>query len=263
MKKRLISLLLVLVMLIGMLPMAVFASETCLHTRTEDDIRYNGNKTHTVKAVCADCGKAVSEAEAFTVDFMADAKRMAQLPAWDKMKVSRYYDPQRGAYVDVPGARYVGGEANGAQLAAAEEVHAWIEENCNWRFADIGAISRDSKRLTINAGDDLDFGLRIWTIYINTGNNGSQTTLYIDAPAAGVYDLELSTVLEDGTINYDGGNAGGVIDIYINGEPILKDHSFNGKNEIEDLRIKGVELQKGENALMFCTVKDKNGNSSG
>ncbi|MBQ9967194.1 MAG: Ig-like domain-containing protein, partial [Oscillospiraceae bacterium] len=263
MRKRLISILLVFVMLMGILPTAGLAAEVCLHPEARDEIRYNGNKTHTVKEVCADCGEPTSQAEAFTIDFIADAKRMAQLDAWDKMKVSRFYDPQKGAYVEVPDARYVGSDANAAQLAAAEEVHAWIEANCDWRFADISAISKDSKRLTINSGDDLSFGLRIWTIYINTGNNGSQTTLYIEAPADGIYDLELSTVLEDGTVNYDGGNAGGVIDIYINGAPILQDHSFNGKNEIEDLTIKGVALKKGENALMFCTMKDKNGHSSG
>ncbi|MBP3632982.1 MAG: Ig-like domain-containing protein, partial [Oscillospiraceae bacterium] len=260
--RRLLSMLLIVIMVLGMVPAGVMATD-CSHENLTEKATYQGDETHRVQQVCGDCGEAMVSGEAFTVDFMADAKRMSELDAWDQMQVARYYNPQKGAYENVPDARFIGSGVNTAQAQAAAELHAWVEENCNWRLGNLNSIFSDSKRITLNAGDDLQWGLRLWTIYIATGNSGSQTVFYIDVPKAGTYDLELSTFLEDGSINFDGGNAGGTIDLYVNGTPVLQGHSFKGNNEVEDLTIEDVVLQEGENAFMFYTVKDKNGYSSG
>ena len=65
MKKRIISLLLAVVMVLGLVPMTVLAEETvveeavCEHTATTETITSNEDGTHTVKDVCDECGETV------------------------------------------------------------------------------------------------------------------------------------------------------------------------------------------------------------
>ena len=64
MKKRIMSLLLAVVMVLGMIPMTVMAdeavvAEACEHTATTEIITSNEDGTHTVKDVCDECGETL------------------------------------------------------------------------------------------------------------------------------------------------------------------------------------------------------------
>ena len=65
MKKRIISLLLAVMMIVGMLPMTALAEEAvvdeavCDHAATTETITPNNDGTHTVKDVCDECGETV------------------------------------------------------------------------------------------------------------------------------------------------------------------------------------------------------------
>ena len=137
MKKRIISLLLAMIMVLGMIPMTALAEEACDHASTTESVAYNGDKTHNVSTVCADCGEAVANMEnAVVIDFKADAeKAAAEFAGYANLQVATHYATNMGAYVDIDGVR-LGSGNDAAQLAASDELNAWLEENANWSFSD-------------------------------------------------------------------------------------------------------------------------------
>ena len=94
MKKRIISLLLAMIMVLGMLPMSVLAEDACDHASATVSTTYNGDKTHTTVKTCDSCGEAVgNEAAAQVIDFKADvAAAAANCSDWANGKVATHYN---------------------------------------------------------------------------------------------------------------------------------------------------------------------------
>ena len=79
MKKRMLSLLLAVVMILGMLPMTILAADACAHESVEAVYTDNTDGTHAVTYVCESCGEAVANAaEAIEMDFTAFAAAAAE-----------------------------------------------------------------------------------------------------------------------------------------------------------------------------------------
>ncbi|MBP3633353.1 MAG: Ig-like domain-containing protein, partial [Oscillospiraceae bacterium] len=225
MKHRLLSLLLVFVMVFGMLP--------AVHT-------------------------AAAEPETVKVDFMADAKAMAQEDFWDELKST-----------SVSGMKVVGydhrfGETTQTQRDAYADMRQWLAEHSNWNI-DENSTKFDenwlAKRLFINAGDG-DYGLRFYSgQYLNEGW-ASSLYLTIDAPAEGTYGFKMSVHNENGSINIDGCCGGGYGDIYINDTLVRDNYKFYASaDETLTLNLGAVQLREGENTLRLDMISDKNGGS--
>ena len=179
MKKRIISLLLVFLMVLGCVP-AVSAQDAA---------------PQTIRA-----------------DFMADAKAMSRESFWKELKSTSVDGLKVLGYDN----RF--GEITQSQCNAYESLRTWLSDNAVWNIdEDRTKLNEDwlSKRLFLNAGDG-DYGLRLYTgQYLNEGW-ASSFYLTVQAQAAGTYSMQMSVRNENGNLNIDGCCGGGFGNIYVN-----------------------------------------------
>ncbi|MBP3633650.1 MAG: pilus assembly protein N-terminal domain-containing protein, partial [Oscillospiraceae bacterium] len=195
------------------------------------------------------------EPVAFKLDFMAGAQKLAQQDFWDALPRASAVS----AGTSVEGIRYIHGNMNASQKEAYAQLLDWLSQNENWTINEDKSIFSETwvgKRLHINAGS-ADWGLRMYTSYLNEGNNASQNVISFTAPAAGIYTLKMSLRNENGSTNIDGSCGGGYGDIYINGEPVCeKYHFYSVADETLTINLGNVELDRGENSLMIDMIAD-------
>ena len=228
MKKRLLSLLLAIVTIFSLLPAVVTSSA------------------------------AEAEPETFKVDFMESARKMAQQSWWKDL-------PDAAAVssgTSVKGIKFINGNMNAAQRAAYASMLTWLEENENWSIDEsFSKISESwlNKRIHVNAGT-ADWGLRLWTNYLNEGNYASRMMLKIQSPAAGEYIMKLSVFNENGSTNIDGSCGGGYGDLFVNDTQVLDHyHYYSSGSEAVTLNLGKITLAEGENELLLDMISDSFG----
>ena len=128
MKKRIISLLLAVMMIVGMLPMAAMAEEAaveevvCEHTAVTETTVSNDDGTHTVKNVCDECGETVlvlDEPSKIEVDLEAAVAEAAEAGMFD-------------AYTLTADGLAFNVYENRTALA---EFNTWTQQNYGWQIA--------------------------------------------------------------------------------------------------------------------------------
>ncbi|MBQ9968528.1 MAG: hypothetical protein IJO88_07385, partial [Oscillospiraceae bacterium] len=110
----------------------VCEANICEHTDVEVVKTFNGDKTHSIKAVCSACGETVANTEAATViNFKADvaAAAAANTDAWAAAKTATHYNRNIGGYEDINGIWIGNGQPTEAENASAQTVMDWIAAN--------------------------------------------------------------------------------------------------------------------------------------
>ena len=227
MKKRILSLLLAIVTVFGLLPAGVTVS-------------------------------AAEAPEAVKIDFMASVGRMAQEAWWSELPDATAVS----SGTPTKGIKYLSGSMDASQKAAYQSMLTWLEENEDWSFDDgFNKLTESwlNKRLHISTGET-DWGLRLWTGYLNEAGYPSQMKLKVQIPAAGEYIMKLSVFNENGSINYDMTSGGGFGDVFLGGTQVLDNYHFHSTgNEAVTLNLGKVTLTEGENELLFDMISDSFG----
>ena len=189
MKKRIFSLLLAVVMLLGLLPMSVLAEEACVHETVDAVCTDNADKTHAVSYVCADCGEQTAGIEdAVVVDFMDFAKNAPQQDWWAGLQDSSTEGVKvQGSFVDAT--------VTEEYTAAYNAMNAWLAENTCWSIDESNSSFTNSGRLKnfyINSNAEANWGIRFVTYYQTWGVPYSEMLLKVVVPAAGTYDMSVA-----------------------------------------------------------------------
>ena len=149
----------------------VCAANLCDHATSKVVGVSNGNKTHTLKAVCTVCGAEVPNMEAATViDFKADAeKAAAEFEGWADLQVAQYFNPVPYAYEDIDGVRQGNGN-NETQMAAADALVEWLDVNADWSFDDtMSSASANYKKYALSKDASTQWGLFMYNLVVNNG----------------------------------------------------------------------------------------------
>ena len=271
MKKRIISLLLAVIMVLGLVPMTVLADETCEHTTVTSAMADNGDRTHTVSYTCADCGEAVGSSEdAVVMDFISVAEELYfEEEIWDAMRDGTPY----AAYEDdeIRFAGYYGNadvnstsaEDKAGWDAAYAAARTWIADNTAWSIDEDWLTNVTNtgrcKMIMFNAGLDARWGVSFcvpasWKTW---GEAYTTFTLNVEAPAAGEYELNLS---------YLENLSGAKFNLYINpewdfrtpttGQVISGLQTRGTSDSVIDYNVGTVTLKEGTNQLAFITTGD-------
>ena len=266
MKKRIISLLLAVMMIVGMLPMTVLAEEACVHGSVEAVYTDNADKTHTITYVCADCGEAVEyEAGAVSMDFTAFAAAAAEQTWWNDLRVDAadeniHYQGALAADTAEEKAQYEG---------AYEALRDFAQEEYGWTIIEGGTTdvnnSGRAKKLFFNAGENAQWGMNfaISASYKTWGAAYTMLEMTVDAPEAGTYNMDL-TYFED--------LSGAKFDLHVNPVMTGRDsdaeskviaglNTRNSGNAPVDYAAGEVELVKGTNKIVIYTNADTIGSA--
>ncbi|MBP3633845.1 MAG: hypothetical protein J6J43_04645, partial [Oscillospiraceae bacterium] len=231
MKKRILSLLLALVMVLSILPAGMFAA--------------------------AEEAAVTEKTGAVEIDFQASLEKAAQQSFWASLPA---VTTQNGADAVRVGRSYPNREPETVSSAYAD-MNAWLLENEGW------AINEDRSDLTAGAGNkvyfsydrDLDWGLCHNPYFMNFTDNRSDLSLDVMAPAEGLYNLTFGVSLSTSSSKdyaTDGmSDAGGsYADILVNGETVYRSLSSVGANAKVVRSVGAVYLEEGVNSIDLRTV---------
>ncbi|MBQ9968456.1 MAG: putative Ig domain-containing protein, partial [Oscillospiraceae bacterium] len=239
--RRLLSLLLVLVMVLGLVPAATAAP-----------------------------AEQSAEAESIRIDLEAFAKEAAKQDWWDDLKVSDTDD------VKLIGSKTATDAMTEAEQAAYSAMQAWLAENEVWQIDEtrtkLGTVGY-AKRLYIDASGSDATGIRFFASAFasQVSDDRAKLVLTIHAEAAGLYNMQLDLLKEAGGYSTlpridNIGQGGGYGNIYLNGEQLYADYDFGereksgAKNVRETDSFGAVWLQEGENELVIEMTRDYTGN---
>ncbi|MBP3633417.1 MAG: hypothetical protein J6J43_02460, partial [Oscillospiraceae bacterium] len=263
MKKRIVSLLLAVVMVLSLMPAALAAD--CQHANTTSQVVAGSDKTHTTTVTCDDCGVVVNadaSADVIAIDFKEDAKAMAQQDFWSALSSVSTQDGND--------AKRLGAMRNSAmsdeETTAYNAMQAWLNENSNWSFAmpewedNTNQSATTGKRVYLSADEDLAWGISLHTYVINAGS-GSQISLNVQVPEAGYYDLALDIIPQtneasdcpDDTAVFPGG---ATIDVYVNDALVMDDSTAPKGDEGAQTTAQDVYLEEGSNTVTIDIVSN-------
>ena len=251
MKKKVVSILLAAVMLLGLLP----------------------------------TGFAVPQAEAaapesVVIDFAASAKGASGQTFWADLK-----DAKGTSGTTKFIGRYGNKAANNmtaAQIQAYEDMMAYLWDTYGWTIKEdtsyLNTTTSANKGVLINPNEAAGWGLAYLSGGFDTktnSNNGSWLDLTVEVEKAGYYAVAATAYYSANTGNinlYCGlGNTyvgGAYADILINGEAVAEDYAFTGQagspnaawiNTTQTDSIGLAYLEKGENTITINTTKDYSG----
>ena len=265
MKKRIISLLLAVIMVVGLVPMTALAEEAavCIHAATTETVVGNGNGTHNKTVTCDDCGEAVVQ-DTVTIDFKSDFAAASEEDFWDSLTTTTLAN---GGEVKRVGTIYNGVQEEGNADAFAS-LNEWLAENKGWSFdetttAHLTGAKGTGQKLYFNTDDDALWGLGYNGYYIAMSDGRSSMGLTVQVDEAGTYDLSADIVLSvNGSTDYDAGytadgkqiaDSGGAMNVHVivNGETVATGISTKGSTALTTVEIGEVELDKGENSIVF------------
>jgi len=155
------------------------------------------------------------------------------------------------------------GNMTGKEKTAYGELLAWLSKNQSWNIDEEQTRLRDdsvTKRVLFNTGEE-DWGLRLSTGTLNTADHTSRVYLTVDAETEGSYAMDLLLYRENKALNYDGSNGGGIVSVYVNDQLVLENYATLGNNETVVLSLGNVQLQEGENSVVFHCIGDMKGNT--
>ena len=257
MKKRIISLLLAVIMIVGMLPMTVLAEEAvvasdCAHESTTETITPNNDGTHTVKDVCDDCGETVlvlDEPTKIDIDLEGVVAEAAAAGMFDEMTKTA-----DGLAIDL--------NTNKAALAA---FNSWTQSNYGWQIASTScAFSFGATYVKTFIGLDESLG---WTLahavpYYNANRNW--VDISFDVEEAGWYRFDAdvygksSGTDKDPTTGCNWGGSGKTYGFKINGEYVRDSYDFTKGPKIYDRTIGLVYLNEGTNTFSIASLVAEN-----
>ncbi|MBP3634579.1 MAG: hypothetical protein J6J43_08415, partial [Oscillospiraceae bacterium] len=252
MKKRIISLLLAVVMILGMLPMTVMAEEACTHANTTESVVDNGDSTHTTTVTCEDCGETVTQ-DTITIDFKADFTEASEEDFWAAIGDVALAN---GGEVKRAGTTY-SGTLTDEEKAAFTSLNEWLAANKGWSIdTSVTKVNSTSagQRVYFNTGDSALWGLCQNNYFVNMDDGRSSLGLKVQAAEAGVYDLTVDFVLASTTAtDYGvGADAGaGKVNVIVNGETVATEINLGGTPAVSTQIIEDVALVKGENTIVF------------
>ncbi|MBP3633194.1 MAG: hypothetical protein J6J43_01315, partial [Oscillospiraceae bacterium] len=224
MKKRIISLLLAVMMVVGMLPMTVLAEDACTHAAAEAVYSDNADGTHTITYACKSCGKAVANAaDAVAMDFTAFAAAASEQSWWDELRVH-----SADSNIHYQGALAADTAEEKAQYEAAyASLREYAQTFFGWTIVEGGTTdvnnSGRAKKLYFNAAEDAAWGMdfAISPSYKTWGEAYTMLEMSVDAPAAGTYELDL-TYFED--------LSGAKFDLHVN--PVLTGRTPDAESKV-------------------------------
>lgn len=252
MKKRIISLLLVLVMVLGMAPMTVMAEEAvvdevaCEHAATTETITSNEDGTHTVKDVCDECGETVlvlDEPTKIDIDLEGAVAAAAAAGVFEGWTTTA-----DGLAVDV--------NTNKANMATFTN---WTQANYGWQIATTSSAytyNATYVKTFLDISDTLGWAMAHAVPYYNANRNW--VDISFDVAEAGwyrfdadVYGLAAGNVKDETT----GCNYGGSRTAYgfkVNGELVRNSYDFTVGPKIYDRSMGLVYLNAGTNTVTVC-----------
>ena len=270
MKKRILSLLLAVVMVLGLVPMTVLAEEACTHANTTETVADNGNSTHTTTVTCDDCGETVTQ-DTINIDFFEFAQAASEQDFWAGLKTVQTAREQN---VKVVNWTYKG-EKTDAEKEARLAMIDWMATR-DWRID----LSETDNRIYI-ADPSNEEALK-WAVghnaYFYNMDTRSDLKIIFDAESAGMYDISVDVVKHStsvGTSPIDTGvdAGGGYGNIYVNGELVVEhyrfaadtneDGSWASHEQMATIDLGEVALNEGENTIAIRTtahVSDGTGN---
>ena len=234
MKKRSVSLLLVVVMLLTMIPGSLFASA------------------------------AEVDAREIYIDFKAFAKEASEQD-W-------YADLATVKTVDGHDTKRASGATRGTGMtmtekAAYQKMLAWMEQTQDFVIDESKSQfdSSSGNRLYLCPDDEIQWGLGHNTYYRGT-TSSSLLALTVTVPWTGTYRMSFENVLLTSSskdVPEDGWDHGdyGYMDIYVNDVMVYDDYRNNGYGVAEvDLGL--VELTAGENSICIYAAENYVGNTT-
>lgn len=260
--KRVLSMTLTLVMLLGMIPAVTVSAAGCSHEAVTEVLASNYNGTHTTKVVCDDCG-AVVEADATRVvaelDFKAFAKAAAKQDWWQDLA----YILTANGYETRRIGSFRNRQVTDTELAAYEDMLQWLSENACWNFT-MSEWERnnktDGRRAYLCADDGIAWGISMHTYAIG-GGDSSNFVWSVEVPESGFYDLTMAISRQDNAASdnpndeniYPGGAS---IDVSVNGELMLDNSEVAKGQGLVEHTIERVWLEKGSNDLAIELVSN-------
>ncbi|MBQ9967863.1 MAG: Ig-like domain-containing protein, partial [Oscillospiraceae bacterium] len=239
MMKRLLCLLLALIMIVGVCPTGVFASEAeAMEEVTLDPIK---------------------------IDFKAFAKEASEQDWWEELPTVITTDGYETKRIGT--AR--GTAATAEAKVAAAAMQTWMEETMAWHF-DVEASEyvkyADGNRLYLCADEDVAWGVLHNTYYHNAADDRDVMAINVTAPEEGWYKLEtaLEHVMKNASHPNDSGFSThnyGYFSVSVNGTVVYPEYSFNGVG-VKKSNLGTVYLQEGENSIHIKAVKNYVGNTN-
>ena len=238
--QRMISLLVTLVLLLGMFPVGAMPVQAA----------------------------EAAQPETIVADFRAFAKEAAQQDWWDAL-------PSTDSSIRFLGRVTAAAAMTKDQEAAYESMLAYLEENEAWSIDETASNFKGwFKRVYFNTSEDIPWGLNYYT-YFHAGSSvpeRSKLALTIKAEAEGWYRLELdafrssSYYTQSQPLCHGGGGGGGHVNVYVNGDLVHEDYSFDTGSYGNTGRYYGsvdnmgaVWLNEGENAVVLDSIYAYNG----
>ena len=263
--KTFTSMLLVLVLLLGMLPMQVMAQETCTHESVKETIVSNGNGSHTTVSMCDDCGEKIlpetgTETAVVRVDFKKFAKDAAEQDWWQGLRPA----------VD-ENTKFVGNTDSSNTMSpyvtSYDAMLAYLDAHENWTIDEsISNLKGGFKRLYWNSDDKVPWGLTYYTYYQGGAQAArSRLAFTVEAEKEGWYDLsidlfkEWSSYTERREITGDL-PGGGAVEIRVNDVLVCEKMSFADRSDSRMVENIGkVWLNEGGNSVVFTALHSYSG----
>ena len=223
MKKRIISLLLTVVMILGLVPMAVMADEAvvadCAHENVTETITSNEDGTHTVATVCDDCGQpafTLEEPAVIDIDLEGAVAAAAAEGVFNGMTAVK-----EGTLINV--------NTNKALMSAFTD---WTQANYGWKLASTSSAytyNATYVKTYINIAEDALWAIGHCVPYYNANRNWVDFTFTADE--SGWYKFAVDTLIQKGNTDQDpdtlcNGGGNNNLGFKINGELVRTKYSF-------------------------------------
>ena len=242
MKTRILSLLLAVVMILGMLPMGVMATE------------------------------AATTEPTYTIDFKQFAKDAATQDWWNTLYAAADANTK---WVGFYTGKY---EWTDETWAAYESMTEYQKAEYGW-YLDETTTNLENpkdnkgnpgiKGLYINSADNITWGVSLYSGQLNKA--GADYDIILNVDKAGVYAMDMTAFYEStgGACNIPattgGASGSGYLDILVNDKLVLDDHKLLGTaadgnaNATLTTNVAVVYLHKGENTITARPAKDLDG----
>ena len=245
--KRLVSLLLVLVMLLGVLPTGLLSVTT---------------------AAAAESAKEAPSS--YEIDFKKFAKEASEQDWWDRLPAGK------DANTKLVGCEGSNDPMTADEKAAYAEMQEYLTENEIWNIDNgVSGLTNQywNKRLYFNNSDSVEWGMLFFPIYHANMPDRAKLGLTIEIPegGAGIYRFDAEVFLEDtastSAVQTGLPAAGGHANIYVNDELVAEEYAFKPnathKNTLYKETFGGVYLTEGTNTIVIYSTSDTNKTTAG
>ncbi|MBP3633345.1 MAG: Ig-like domain-containing protein, partial [Oscillospiraceae bacterium] len=233
MKRRIVSLLLALMMLLGTVPGGIFAAEP------------------------VQAAQAEPASDVIKIDFKELASEIADESWWKGLEMGTGSDTVKPS--DASNAQY-------------EALLAYLEENKDWTINEsvskVANPARSAKRLYINTNEEWDWAFRYFAGWLGDTEslmqrNGLQIDLTVSEEDAGWYMMSVEAFLEGlSSTQVPSGfqSASGYCEIRVNGQTVMPSQLLEGGNVVSAMKQGYVELKAGVNTVTIHNTRDRGGN---